>query len=92
MAGLAKAGALGASAAIPVALRTVDSPGAGITRPSVAVPVLLGGGLTAAGMLVDSGTISAPISNQRTFSDLATESGLVMLGAAVGNVVSDGGL
>lgn len=87
MASLATSGALAASAAAPLALRTFDSPGQSITRPSVAGPTLLGGGLIGLGMAVDRGMLATPIGSRRGFSSLAMMSGTVMLGGAIGNAL-----
>lgn len=92
MASLAKAGALGASAFAPLALRTLDGRNKSLTRPSVLVPSLLGTTLGVAGFLVNNGTISAPVGSRSQFSQLAMESGLVMLGGAAGNVAVDSGV
>lgn len=88
MATLTTSGAVAASAAAPLALRQLDTPGQSLTRPSVLVPVLGGGALVGLSYAVDNGTISAPIGNRRGFSNATMLSGAAMLGGGVLNALT----
>lgn len=88
MASLTTGGAVAASAAAPLALRTLDSPGQSLTRPSVLGPALLGTGLVGAGYAVRNRMLAAPVGSRSGFSNLATLSGSAMLGGAVINALT----
>jgi len=87
MASLTTPAALAASAAAPLALRTLDSPGQSLTRPSVIAPTLLGGGLIGAGMAVNRRMIAAPIGSRSNFATVSSLAGATMLGGAAVNAL-----
>jgi len=88
MASLTTSAVVAGSAAAPLALRTLDSPGQSFTRPSVIAPALLGTGLIGAGMAVSRDMLAAPIGNRRGFSMVSTLAGAAMVGGAAVNVLT----